>query len=86
MESYASSSIPTMLWIKLHILSTIIKVNTLLIEEFDISLEWFQKLLSIDPFRFENMDTYSNILYIKENQGELATLALKEFYNNKYNP
>lgn len=54
--------------------------------EFDISLEWFQKLLEIDPFRFENMDTYSNILYIKENQGELANLALKEFYNNKYNP
>ena len=54
--------------------------------EFDISLEWFQKLLEIDPFRFENMDTYSNILYIKENQGELANLALKEFYNNKYVP
>ena len=55
-------------------------------QEFDISLEWFQKLLEIDPFRFENMDTYSNILYIKENQGELANLALKEFYNNKYVP
>ena len=30
------------------------------------------------------MDTYSNILYIKESQGELANLALKCFNNNKY--
>ena len=54
--------------------------------EFDPSLDWFQKLLEIDPYRFENMDTYSNILYIKENQGELANLALRQFDNNKYNP
>lgn len=54
--------------------------------EFDISLDWFQKLQELDPYRFENMDTYSNILYIKENQGELANLALKQFYNNKYVP
>jgi anaphase-promoting complex subunit 8 len=54
--------------------------------EFDISLEWFERLVEIDPFRFENMDTYSNILYIKENQGELANLALRCFYNNKYTP
>ena len=32
----------------------------------------------------ENMDTYSNILYIKEKQGELANLAMRCFYNNKY--
>jgi anaphase-promoting complex subunit 8 len=55
-------------------------------QEFDTSMEWFQKLLDLDPFRYENMDTYSNILYIKENQGELANLALKQFYSNKYNP
>lgn len=30
------------------------------------------------------MDTYSNILYIKENQGELANLALRCFNTNKY--
>jgi len=34
--------------------------------DFEISLEFFNKLIEIDPFRFENMDTYSNILYIKE--------------------
>ena len=40
--------------------------------------------MDLDPFRYENMDTYSNILYIKENQGELANLALRCFNNNKY--
>ena len=38
-----------------------------IIKDFDVSLEWFEKLVEIDPYRFENMDTYSNILYIKEN-------------------
>ena len=55
-------------------------------QEFDPSLEWFQKLLELDPYRYENMDTYSNILYIKEDHGELANLALRQFDNNKYNP
>ena len=43
----------------------IIKVN-LLKKDFEVSLEFFNKLIEIDPFRFENMDTFSNILYIKE--------------------
>ena len=32
------------------------------------------------------MDLYSNILYIKENYGELAHLAYKVFHNDKYRP
>jgi anaphase-promoting complex subunit 8 len=61
-------------------LFTIIKVlKTLFSKEFDISLEFFEKLVKIDPYRYENMDTYSNILYIKENQGDLANLALRCF-------
>ena len=36
-------------------------------QEFDISLDWFERLGEMDPYRYENMDTYSNILYIKEN-------------------
>jgi anaphase-promoting complex subunit 8 len=35
-------------------------------QEYDHSLEAFEKLIDLDPYRFENMDTYSNILYIKE--------------------
>ena len=54
--------------------------------DFDISLEWFEQLVKVDPYRLENMDTYSNILYIKENHGNLANLALRCFNNNKYFP
>jgi anaphase-promoting complex subunit 8 len=39
-----------------------------------------------DPFRYENLDLYSNILYIKENYGELANLAFNVFQNDKYRP
>jgi anaphase-promoting complex subunit 8 len=55
-------------------------------QEYDIALDWFEKLIQIDPFRFENMDLYSNILYIKENYGDLAHLAYKVFHNDKYRP
>lgn len=55
-------------------------------QEYDIALDWFEKLLAIDPYRYENMDLYSNILYIKENFGELAHLAYKVFQNDKYRP
>lgn len=49
-------------------------------------MDHFQRLMMIDPFRYENMDLYSNILYIKENFGELAHLAYKVFHNDKYRP
>lgn len=55
-------------------------------QEYDIALDWFQKLVTLDPFRYENMDLFSNILYIKENYGELANLAFKVFHNDKYRP
>ncbi len=54
--------------------------------EFDVSLDWFEKLTAMDPFRYENLDLYSNILYIKENYGELAYLAYRAFHNDKYRP
>ena len=47
--------------------------------DYDIALDWFQKLREVDPFRFENMDLFSNLLYIKENYGELANLAHRVF-------
>ena len=39
--------------------------------EYDIAMDWFQRLLRQDPYRYENLDLYSNILYIKENYGEV---------------
>jgi anaphase-promoting complex subunit 8 len=40
----------------------------------------------LDPHRYENIDTYSNILFIKENYCDLSNLAFKCFQNDKYRP
>ena len=55
-------------------------------QEYDIAIDWFQRLLERDPYRYENLDLYSNILYIKESYGELANLAFNIFQNDKYRP
>ena len=41
-------------------------------------------VLEEDPHRTENIDSYSNILYIKESHGKLANLAQRCYENNKY--
>lgn len=35
----------------------------------------FKKILQIDPFRIDDIDVYSNILYVTENRLELSKLA-----------
>lgn len=55
-------------------------------QSFDHALDMFKKLKQIDPYRFESMDLYSNILYIKEDFGELAHLAFESFTSDKYRP
>ena len=57
-----------------------------LIHEYETSTEYFEKLFVIDPNRYENMDTYSNILFIKENYCDLSNLAFKLYQNDKYRP
>ena len=57
-----------------------------LIREYDTALEYFDKLFLLDPNRYENLDTYSNILFIKENYCELSNLAYKCFQIDKYRP
>ena len=41
----------------------------------DEAVDVFQKLSSVDPFRLDNLDIYSNLLYVKEQRVELAALA-----------
>ena len=43
--------------------------------EFDDSEAIFERLRKIDPHRLENVDIYSNILYVKEAKTELSYLA-----------
>ena len=41
----------------------------------DQVVEAFRKLQTVDPYRLEHMDTYSNLLYVKELRKDLAHLA-----------
>lgn len=43
--------------------------------EFDEATEIFAELQKSDPYRVEDIDTYSNILYVSEKRAELAMLA-----------
>jgi len=49
------------------------------------AVEKFQQLLSgIDPYRLDNLDIYSNLLYVNEQRVELAHLAHKSVEIDKY--
>ncbi|XP_071948215.1 anaphase-promoting complex subunit 8-like [Antedon mediterranea] len=45
------------------------------LRDFESALKLFDNLQKIDPYRLENMDTYSNLLYVREMKAELAYLA-----------
>ncbi|KAK7111014.1 cell division cycle protein 23 homolog [Littorina saxatilis] len=48
------------------------------------AVDAFEELEKMDPFRLENMDIYSNLLYVKEMRAELAHLAHRCCDINKY--
>ncbi|XP_072379805.1 cell division cycle protein 23 homolog [Diabrotica undecimpunctata] len=48
------------------------------------AIEIFQRILEIDPYRLDNLDTYSNLLYVLEKKKELADLAHKVVNIDKY--
>ena len=50
----------------------------------DAALNSFTELQSLDPYRLENMDTFSNLLYVKEMRFDLAYLAHKCCDIDKY--
>ena len=56
------------------------------LHEYELSIEYFEKLFQLDPLRYEGVDIYSNILFIKENYCELSNLAYRCYENNKYRP
>lgn len=51
---------------------------------FDRAQDLYEALGRADPHRLEGMDTYSNILYVKECRAELSYLAHNAMRNNKY--
>lgn len=50
----------------------------------DSSLSLFRELLQNDPYRLENWDVYSHLLYLKEKRMELANLAQRAVAIDKY--
>lgn len=46
----------------------------------------FEILNDMDPFRVDDMDIHSNLLYINDNKKKLAQLATKTTKINKYHP
>lgn len=43
--------------------------------KYDAAEAIFEGIRSIDPYRIQDLDTYSNILYVKEKLPELSCLA-----------
>ncbi|KAL5168098.1 Anaphase-promoting complex subunit 8 [Glycine soja] len=56
------------------------------LREFDQVEAIFEELLSNDPYRVEDMDMYSNVLYAKECFSALSYLAHRVFMTDKYRP
>jgi len=56
------------------------------LREFDVAEKLFETLLQADPFRLDNLDVYSNILYVKENKVNLSFLAHRSNETDKYRP
>ncbi|CAM6019838.1 unnamed protein product [Sphagnum balticum] len=56
------------------------------LRDFDEAEGLFEELLRSDPYRLEGMDTYSNILYVKECFAALSHLAHKSVLTDKYRP
>ena len=54
--------------------------------EFDRAQSIFEDVYRADPYRLEGMDTYSNILYVKEDAAKLSYLAHSAVLTDKYRP
>ncbi|KAL6443150.1 hypothetical protein ACFW04_002831 [Cataglyphis niger] len=50
----------------------------------DNAIETFKRIIEEDPYCLDNMDTYSNLLYVKEMKVELAYLAHRATEIDKY--
>lgn len=54
--------------------------------DFDAAQEIFEEIRETDPDRLDQMDTYSNILFVKESKGALSYLAHNAVQSEKYCP
>ena len=54
--------------------------------DFDTAQDYFELVRDLDPFRLDDMDVYSNILYVKEFKADLCSLAHSAARTDKYKP
>jgi hypothetical protein len=54
--------------------------------DYDLSLQMFTTMRAVDPFRTDEVDTYSNILYTMKKQADLSQLAQHFMTVNKDRP
>ena len=54
--------------------------------QYDEAEALFEEVLQRDPYRLEQMDAYSNILYVKEKDAKLSFLAHNAIKWDKYRP
>lgn len=54
--------------------------------EVDKAIEVFHTIQEVDPYRLDNLDTFSNLLFVKEFKTEMASLAHKALSISKYRP
>lgn len=74
-----SESYPTSNYIKAQT-----AVSAYLAKDFNLSYDLFNNLQRTDPFRTEDMDTFSNLLYIRDDASDLSYLAHKMTSIEKY--
>ena len=48
------------------------------------AIDTYKDVIGRDPYRLDNLDTYSNLLYVHEMKSELADLAHKAVSIEKY--
>lgn len=52
----------------------------------DRAIEIFTQITTVDPYRLENLDMYSNLLFVREEKMKMAHLANRAVEINKYRP
>jgi len=63
----------------------IVAYNYLLVD-IDMAIGQFEVLREVEPYRLDDMDAYSNALFVKEMTVELSDLAARCLSLDKYRP
>jgi anaphase-promoting complex subunit 8 len=74
-----NSNICTGLFVQSNFLKAMTAVAYYNLRDFDTAQDHFLELCQRDPFRLDQMDIFSNILYVKESKAELRYVRSKEF-------